>query len=462
MNKWLQQQLKFKDTLNAISPSFCLAKWKQVTIHLQTGHNHSCHHPRTHVIPILEIKKSPSSLHNTLYKQEQRQLMIDGHRPAECDYCWKVEDSGPAAISDRVLKSSAPWANKHIDEVVASGTGKNIFPSQVEVSFSHACNFKCSYCMPSVSSQWMEEIERYGPYPTSNSYNNLEWVKQQNKMPIPLKEHNPYIDAFWEWWPNLSENLEIFRITGGEPLLSKETFRVLDSLISNPKPQISIQINSNLCVPSELFEKFISKLMILQHTNDIVVHTSAEAHGARAEYIRHGMNYNQWLDNCEYFLEKVQRGKLNIMSTYNALSVTSYTEFLKDVYRLNKKYSSRFIFFKSRNAVSLDIPYLNNPKHQTVEILTKDFLPLIDQQILFMKEHEHYLGFSEDETQKLSRLLSVFRPLVDNTDNEVQLMIDRRDFAIFVDEHDKRRGTNFLKTFPEMEEFYNLCKAINY
>ena len=263
-------------------------------------------------------------------------------------------------------------------------------------------------------------------------------------------------------WQQPNGNPVHLVITGGEPLLSKETFRVLDSLISNPKPQISIQINSNLCVPSELFEKFISKLMILQHTNDIVVHTSAEAHGARAEYIRHGMNYNQWLDNCEYFLEKVQRGKLNIMSTYNALSVTSYTEFLKDVYRLNKKYSSRFIFFKSRNAVSLDIPYLNNPKHQTVEILTKDFLPLIDQQILFMKEHEHYLGFSEDETQKLSRLLSVFRPLVDNTDNEVQLMIDRRDFAIFVDEHDKRRGTNFLKTFPEMEEFYNLCKAINY
>jgi hypothetical protein len=79
-----------------------------------------------------------------------------------------------------------------------------------------------------------------------------------------------------------------------------------------------------------------------------------------------------------------------------------------------------------------------------------------------MKEHESYLGFSEEETQKLSRVLSVFEPLVDNTENENQLMIDRRDFAIFVDEHDKRRGTNFLKTFPEMEDFYNLCKSINY
>jgi organic radical activating enzyme len=462
MNKWLRSHLNFKNKLDSISPSFCLAKWKQVTIHLQTGHNHSCHHPRTHIIPIEEIKKSPSALHNTSYKKEQRQLMINGIRPQECNYCWKVEDSDPLAISDRVLKSIAPWAKNYMDDVVSCGTGDNVFPSQVEVSFSHACNFKCSYCMPSVSSQWMEEIERHGPYPTSTSYNNLNWVKHQNKMPIPLKEHNPYIDAFWEWWPELSNNLEIFRITGGEPLLSKETFRVLDSLIENPKPKMSIQINSNMCVPTELFEKFISKLMILQHTNDIVVHTSAEAHGARAEYIRHGMNYNQWLENCEYFLEKVQLGKLNIMSTYNALSITSYSEFLKDVHRLNKKYSSRFLFFKKRHAVSLDIPYLNNPTHQTVEILTDDFLPLIDQQIHLMKLHESRLGFLEEETQKLVRLRSMFKPLIENPKNETQLMIDRRDFAIFVDEHDKRRGTNFLKTFPEMEEFYTLCKSINY
>jgi hypothetical protein len=27
-----------------------------------------------------------------------------------------------------------------------------------------------------------------------------------------------------------------------------------------------------------------------------------------------------------------------------------------------------------------------------------------------------------------------------------------------VDEHDKRRGTNFLETFPELESFYNKCK----
>ena len=29
-----------RDELNAVSPSFCLAKWYQSTIHLQYGHTH--------------------------------------------------------------------------------------------------------------------------------------------------------------------------------------------------------------------------------------------------------------------------------------------------------------------------------------------------------------------------------------------------------------------------------------
>ena len=33
-------------------------------------------------------------------------------------------------------------------------------------------------------------------------------------------------------------------------------------------------------------------------------------------------------------------------------------------------------------------------------------------------------------------------------------------FAKHFEEHDKRRGTNFVKTFPELEEFYNFCKTI--
>ena len=32
--------------------------------------------------------------------------MLEGGRPKECDYCWRVEDADPNALSDRHLKSA--------------------------------------------------------------------------------------------------------------------------------------------------------------------------------------------------------------------------------------------------------------------------------------------------------------------------------------------------------------------
>jgi hypothetical protein len=39
-----------------------------------------------------------------------------------------------------------------------------------------------------------------------------------------------------------------------------------------------------------------------------------------------------------------------------------------------------------------------------------------------------------------------------------KLKLDRADFYRFFSEHDRRRDTNFLKTFPEMREFRQECK----
>lgn len=79
-----------KKKLNDVGCGMCLAKWTQVTIHLQNGHTHSCHHPKTHKIKLSELKDNPSALHNTLYKKKQRRKMLSGERPEECDYCWNV------------------------------------------------------------------------------------------------------------------------------------------------------------------------------------------------------------------------------------------------------------------------------------------------------------------------------------------------------------------------------------
>lgn len=457
-----------KSLLDAIGPGMCLAKWTQTTIHLGLGQTHSCHHPKTHIIPISEIKKNSGALHNTEYKKAIRKEMLEGQRPLECHYCWNVEDlNNPEIFSDRIIKSSETWSFPHFSEVMVSGHEKDFDPKYLEISFSNVCNFKCSYCMPSVSSKWMEEIEQYGPYPTSRRYNSLEWEIADGRIPIANKDENPYIDAFWDWFPKIYKNLHTFRLTGGEPLLDKNTFKVLDHIIANPNPNIEISVNTNLCVPEKLFYKFIEKVKYISENNlvrKIMIFTSCEAHGEAAEYIRFGLNYKEWIDNFYILIEQVPGISVSIMSTYNVMSPGTFKNFLEDVHKLNC-----FAYFRKsksgvRSQVMLDVPYLNNPLHQSIKILTPDFIRFIDDQINYMKQinaqfNDLYPGFRLSEIDKVIRIKELLSQEIEKP--TIDTRTRRNDFAIFVDEHDKRRGTNFLKTFPEMEEFYNFCKSLS-
>ena len=321
-NKFYEHSLKVKEELNKTGCGFCLAKWTQVTMHLQIGHTHSCHHPGTHPIPEREIRRNPSALHNTRFKKIRRKEMLEGKRPSECDYCWNVEDNSNE-FSDRVFKSGEPWSHPHMKEIKALDWKADFNPKYVEVSFSNACNFKCSYCSPQFSTRWMEEIEQYGGYPTTDNFNDLSYLRQEDKMPIPISQENPYVEAFWKWWPELYRDLYTFRITGGEPLMSKDTWAVLDYIIEQetPNKNLSLAINSNLGVPDKLIDKFIDKINKITEENrvkDFVIFTSCDTKGEQAEYIRNGLVYNQFIDNVNKILEKCPRVNITFMTTYNA------------------------------------------------------------------------------------------------------------------------------------------------
>lgn len=460
----MEQQIKFykkvKSELSEYGPGMCLAKWSQTTIHLGTGHTHSCHHPGTHKISVDEIKDDPSALHNTSYKKLRRKEMMTGERPSECHFCWNVEDnvSGDEMFSDRIYKSSDQWSYDIFDEIRTVGWEKNINPKYLEISFSNTCNFKCSYCQPEVSSKWMEEIQEYGPYPTMMKFN----VLRPNKIPILEREYNPYIEAFWKWWPDLYTTLHTFRITGGEPLLTKNTFKVLDYIIENPNPNLELAINSNLVVPEKLLDRAIEKIKIILANNCVKTFylcTSCEASGNQAEYIRYGLDYSIWIANLKRISVECPTAKITIMSTYNAMSVVSYEQFLKDMLAIKE---FRHELGCDPYSFNIDIPHLENPPHQHVNILTKEFLPYIQRQIKFLETyHVNRLayGFSGSELEKLGRIYSLVESYLKSNNNNTR---SRKDFSVFVDEHDRRRGTNFLNTFPEMKKFYDYCKSLEY
>ena len=451
-----------KKSLDDTGCGFCLAKWTQVTMHLGIGLTHSCHHPVQHKIPLSELQRNPTALHNTKYKKEQRKKMLDGERPSECNYCWNIEDSSNS-YSDRVFKSAESWSFDQMDIIKKLDWRDDYNPRYVEVSFSNTCNFKCSYCGPQYSSKWVEEIEKYGPYDTSTQYNNLEHLKERDELPYKHSEDNPYVEAFWKWWPDLYKDLHTFRITGGEPLLSKDTFKVLEYIQEHweDNPNLSLAINTNLGVPNNLIKKLVEIAKDLIHNNKIrefIIFTSVEATGEQAEYSRYGLNYKEFMDNIDYICTELPKVTVNVMAAFNVFSVFSYDKLVDDIYKLKKKHHNEDRYWKT--AVQLDTSYIRWPMHLSVKILEPEHKELIKQAArkafnygTSINSYVRY-GYSMVEIQKLKRTYDY--AINDNVEFDVEK--NRKDFADFITEYDKRRDVDFVKTFPELKKLYDKYK----
>jgi organic radical activating enzyme len=439
-----------------LGPSLCLAKWQQVSLHLPTGLTNSCYHPPLHEIDAALLKDNPGALHNTPYKKEQRKIMLRNERPQECSYCWTQEDLGN--LSDRHYRSGEPWASEHFETIVNSSGDEDAIPSYVEVNFNNACNLKCSYCSPQFSSSWDDEIRRYGGYPNSVSHNDpLHFVGR--RRPIPNREHNPFVEAFWAWWPSLYPKLKHFRMTGGEPLMDKNTYKVFDYVLAFPNPELHIDVTSNFSVDEKLWEQYYSYVKKICNTNieHFMQYVSLDSGiSEHAEYIRHGMEFKRVLTRVEYFLKHIPyRNSLTFIITMNNLSVLGLKRQLETILSLRRYHSSTY------QRVWFDTPILRQPTWQSLQILPTVYAKRLQDVVNWMKENletaeRPFQGFKDYEVQRMQRVLDWMRE-GSKLDREY-VIIQRADFYRFFNEHDKRRGTWFLNTFPEMKEFWDECR----
>ena len=439
-----------------LGEGMCLAKWQQVSLHLTTGKTNSCYHPPLHDIPAELLKDNPGALHNTPYKKEQRKIMLRQEKPSECSYCWNVEKLGQ--LSDRHYRSGEPWAAEHFDTIVKSTGDEEVVPSYVEVNFNHACNLKCSYCSPQFSSSWSDEVDRWGGYPTSTVHNDSSHFTGRNR-PIPNKDHNPYVDAFWEWWPALYPKLKHFRMTGGEPLMDRNTYRVFDYVLAMPNPELHLDVTSNFSVDEKLWQKYFGYVSRLCNTQieHFMQYVSLDS-GIRshAEYIRHGMNFNQVLARVEFFLRHIpNRNSLTFIITMNNLSVLGIKQQLEIILALRRYHSTTY------QRVWFDTPLLRTPTWQSLQILPPVYADRLTDVADWMEANLEtadtpFQGFKDYEVQRMRRDIDWMKQGCNLDADYVKLQ--RADFYRFFNEHDKRRNTDFMNTFPEMREFWDECK----
>jgi hypothetical protein len=484
-----------KNLLNATGCGFCLAKFRQITLHLGTGMIHSCHHPSPHKIPLENLEQNPLSLLNTPRLKSGRKQMLNDEKPNECDYCWRIEDNN--GDSDRFYKSAEIWSLPDHDAITSLTGDEDIYPSYLEVSFGNTCNLSCLYCGPEFSSKWVEELKEQGPVVLFSEFENgKKWTQgyqDLDTLNYKNREFNPYIDAFWKIFPEVYKHLKHYRITGGEPLLSKETFRSMDWFIKNPNPELEFSINSNLSVPEKLWREFVEKLQMLStgKVKKIAIYTSIEGWGERASYARSGLDFELLKSRVEELAE-LGNIRVVIMSAFNIFSISSFKDLLEWVDMLKKKYNPNntlqtveertgwdlsqpsFTHRRKQNpmlpfSIGIDIPYLRHPTYLdaqicTEDLLTKWLLPCLEfmsSRVVNPSWSDHQ-GFETYEFEKLKRI--VVHRLFFNKKNspkretDQDIVSERAAFYDFVNQMDQRRGTNFLTTFPEYADFYAMCK----
>ena len=437
--------------IDPISASYCSAKWYNATIWLGHGQTTSCHHPPGHKIDIAEIAINPTAIHNTQHKKKMRKMMLEGMRPHECEYCWKVEDIGRDNISDRVYKTEI-----YKDEDIAASTqlpwDADVDLKTLEISFERTCNFACSYCNPAFSTTWVKDIRKNGPYRNIVSDGRGHFVDDSPWAANAADDEkdNPYIQAFWKWWnSSLSDNLSEIRITGGEPLMAASVWKLFDWFNNNPEKaaKLKFAINSNLVPKKALLDKLIEMSHSVPH---LEIYTSNESVGAHSEYIRDGMNYKQWLENIDRLITEGNLKALHMMMTINSLCLASITEFMDDMLVIKRKHGGKYC--------NMSLNILRFPSFQACAILPESIKHeyKVKLEIWYNKQLELdekdstgwqiFNDWERAQTLRLIDYLDSVKTPHKNTAEQPQLYNDFKNFYL---QYDVRRGKDFRSTFPK-------------
>lgn len=442
-----ESYLEYKQrALDTKSKSFCGAKWYNATIWLGSGQTTSCHHPLPHAIPIDHLKDNPSLLHNTEQKKLERLMMQKGERPKGCEYCWRIEDSSSDAVSDRPYKSMI-YSEEELNDAFNLPPDSDVNLRTLEIAFDRTCNFACSYCNPAFSTTWVRDIKTNGGYSGlhSDGRNHFTHAHESSQL-YGFSDANPYVEAFFKWWEtDLHKTLRELRITGGEPLMSGHTWKLLDWFKENKGKSItSLAINSNLGMTTDKLDEFIDKISDI---NGVDIYTSCESTKAQAEYIRDGLDYYQWFDNMVKLHKSGAVKQLHVMATINGLCLTGLPNFLEHMLDFKQAYG--------RDSLTVTLNILRFPSFQSPLVMSTEVKEnCIENLQKYVNRYENSKYWHEFELEHIRRLIDYLSEVDAPHAGASSLDILQKDFKTFYTQYDQRRNKDFIKTFPELKDWY--------
>ena len=286
--------------------TLCMAPWTHTYLSPQTERRMCCasREPAQNFEQYIDTKSGtgryiPVTLEehwNSPHMQSVRRRMMAGEILPECEVC------NDKLLNTDVYRSYFWHLFQHKYDDVIGKTDLNGRTSMLPVSwdyrFSNLCNFKCRTCGDMLSSSWETEQRQHQMIDWTNAKNT--WMQPDVRREISKFQDTQIEEEF-------SRAVEEHRVeeiywVGGEPLMYEQHWRYMKRIIElGDGPRVYARYNTNLSRVRygsvDLFDD------ILAHIRDWQICASLDGTQQIGEYIRTGLDYEQFCRNFEHGLE---------------------------------------------------------------------------------------------------------------------------------------------------------------
>jgi radical SAM protein with 4Fe4S-binding SPASM domain len=353
------------------------------------------------------------------YKQ-MRVNMLNDKPCVECTKCYEQEKHGAFSMRNDSNRNYGHLI-KELSQTKEDGTHEEFKLRYWDIRFSNLCNFRCRSCGPIFSSNWYNDhVKLYNKVPDvlGRDMARVEYAAgSEEAMEAQMVEHIPYLEQVY--------------FAGGEPLIMKEHYTLLEKLIDAGKTDIRLQYNTNF---SELAFKDKHVFDYWKHFKHISVGASLDGMGPQGELIRKGQDWKQTVENRERMMKEVPHVDFYVSSTVSSMNVLHVLDFHKEWTRLG------LIRAKDWN-----INICQGPEWYRIDIFPEEF-----KQNVIYPAYEKHLEWLEPQ-DNLKRATSGFKSLVNmmkSTSNEKEW----NKFKVEIYKLDKLRNENFWELFPEFKD----------
>jgi len=224
---------------------------------------------------------------NSEHMKSVRLRMMAGEELPECQVCdHKLLNTDVyRSYWNQLFKDRVDEAYDSTDETGATTMQTISF----DYRFNNLCNFKCRMCGDMLSSSWEAESRK-----------NKTWTKEsQPWMASPLREQiikfqdTQVVQEFVEAVE--TKTIKEIYWCGGEPLMWDMHWKAMQRIIElGFAKEVYVRYNTNLSRTSFKGTKLFD---LLPQFQDWQICSSLDGTGEVGEYIRDGLNYEQWLRN---------------------------------------------------------------------------------------------------------------------------------------------------------------------